>query len=65
MIDLTGKEQYAAGMEAGRTLEKLHRLKAPDDYPAWFDVKRKKSDKYLQGLADIPVESELKKVLWN
>lgn len=60
---LTDKEQYAAGVEAGRTLKKLHRLKAPDDYPTWFDVKRQKSDKYLQGLEDIPVDPDLKKLL--
>src|SRR5699024_6342024 len=63
MIDLTEKEQYTAGVEAGRTLNNLHHLKAPDDYPAWSEVKRKKNDRYLQGLEDLPVESKLKKLL--
>lgn len=63
LADLTEKEQYTAGMEAGRTLEKLHALKAPDYYPSWCDVKRKKSDKYLEGLEDIPFAPEMKKVL--
>lgn len=61
--DLTGDEQYTAGMAAGRELKKLHRLTAPSNAPDWYTQKKLKSDKYLRSLQKIAVDPYIKQML--
>ncbi|MUK87804.1 phosphotransferase [Ornithinibacillus sp. L9] len=60
---LTEEEQYNAGYVAGVELKKLHQVNAPADYPSWYSIKKKKSEKYLQELKDISIEEQIKELL--
>lgn len=53
---LKTEEQYSAGVSSGKELKKLHRLSAPEGYPSWFSVKKKKSDNYLKELKKLDVD---------
>lgn len=61
--DLTADEQYVAGVFAGKELIKLHQLAAPEDYPSWYELKKKKSDNYIRELMKINVDEKIKKEL--
>ncbi|MCA1321642.1 aminoglycoside phosphotransferase family protein [Bacillus tianshenii] len=63
MKGLTEKEQYYAGFDAGRELKKLHELKAQADYEPWHNLKKKKSDKYIEELKKIDIDESLKGLL--
>ncbi len=60
---LTEGEQYTAGLTAGAELKKLHRFPAPANVLSWYDQKKLKSDKYLAGLKDLPLDKEIKEML--
>ncbi|QFT89530.1 Phosphotransferase enzyme family protein [Bacillus sp. THAF10] len=51
---LSEKEQYEVGFKAGLELKKLHQLPAPVEAESWYTVKKRKSDKYLNELKDMP-----------
>lgn len=60
---LTDEEQYAAGLLSGSELKKLHKFTAPLEIPSWYEVKKQKSDKYLEKLKGIPVAEDIKSLL--
>lgn len=60
---LTENEQYSAGFLAGKELKKLHSLSAPLNYPSWFSLKKKKSDKYMMELKEMDVDENIKEML--
>ncbi|MGM0834822.1 MAG: aminoglycoside phosphotransferase family protein [Bacillota bacterium] len=65
MKGLTEKEQYHVGFIAGRELKKLHELEAPYDHEPWHILKKKKSDRYIEGLKKIDIDQQLKELLEN
>ncbi|MDQ0225974.1 aminoglycoside phosphotransferase family protein [Metabacillus niabensis] len=60
---LTEQEQLSAGFQAGAELLKLHNLQAPQNYPSWYSVKKRKNDKYLLEFNNLPISSRLKELL--
>ncbi|MDV2682944.1 aminoglycoside phosphotransferase family protein [Alkalihalophilus lindianensis] len=63
LAQLTQDEQYEAGFKAGRELRNLHQLGAPAHYPSWYEIKKKKSDRYLQELQAVDVDEKVKEML--
>ncbi|MGM0940491.1 MAG: aminoglycoside phosphotransferase family protein [Bacillota bacterium] len=60
---LTEDEQYEAGIQAGMELKKLHAFPAPENIPSWYEIKRRKSNKYLSELEAIDVDVNMKRML--
>ncbi|UCZ53441.1 aminoglycoside phosphotransferase family protein [Bacillus shivajii] len=63
MSQLTREEQYEAGFQSGEELQKLHKVQAPAGYPSWWSVKKKKSDRYLNELKNVPMDEKIKRML--
>ena len=55
---LSPDEQYAYGLDAGRTLSKLHTLPAPKDRPDWETYFNRKIDRKIALYADCPLRYE-------
>ncbi len=53
---LTDSEQYALGLEAGRSLKKIHLIPAPADQPDWEVRFNAKMDRKIQMYRDCPVK---------
>ncbi|MFB1099253.1 aminoglycoside phosphotransferase family protein [Terribacillus sp. JSM ZJ617] len=56
---LTEKEQYAAGVSAGRELKKLHTISAPLNQPSWEQVKSAKINKYMLELEKLALDQSI------
>lgn len=63
LAKLTEEEQYNAGEVAGRELKKLHQLKAPTNLSSWYEMKSRKSDRYLELLQEVPVDEKIISIL--
>ncbi|WP_249260919.1 aminoglycoside phosphotransferase family protein [Virgibacillus pantothenticus] len=55
--------QYAAGYSAGEELNKLHAYPAPKDMEPWYDLKKRKSDDYLQQLTLLNIDPKVENTL--
>lgn len=63
LIQLSNTEQYNAGFKVGEELVKLHTFKAPTHIRPWYEIKKQKSEKYLEELTTIHVDDSIKNLL--
>lgn len=55
---LTGDQQYAYGLEAGRILKKIHQIPAPQDIEDWEKRFNRKADRKIQIYEACPLKYE-------
>lgn len=55
---MTGEQQYAYGLEAGRILKKIHSIPAPKEVRPWGDYFDRKIDRKLATYAACPLKYE-------
>lgn len=60
---LTGGQQYAYGLEAGRILKKIHQIPAPQDIEDWEKRFNRKADRKIQIYEACPLKYENGQVL--
>ncbi|PYZ97624.1 aminoglycoside phosphotransferase [Alteribacter lacisalsi] len=57
------KDQYLAGVEASKELAKLHQLPAPQETEPWYEVKKQKNSRYIEGLRELDIEPAMAQTL--
>lgn len=55
---MSGEDQYAYGREAGKILQKIHRLPAPGDTEDWASFFNRKADRKLEMYRSCPIKCE-------
>lgn len=61
--ELDVANQYEVGYAAGVELKKIHAFSAPKDMETWYDVKKRKSDAYIEDLTAIDIDEKVKNTL--